>query len=418
MIAVLIDRLPAWILPPYGTTWVAMPAFCGLAARGVVLERVVATGDDPRRTLADLLAMDARGGGLLAAAAARGWPTAVITDDATLATAEAWEPLGGGTADVVKATVRYVPAATHGDVEQELERTSLARLFAAAREVVAAGGHRLVVVHVTSLGVAWDAPEEFRGAYVDPEDPPPPAGGRVPEFSVGGDTDPDLVVGVRHVFAGQLTLLDRCLDGLVAAVHESPAAASSAAKRAGWAVLVAGLRGFGLGLHGCVGGGGLPPYGELVHLPAVLVDPGGRMAAQRYGGLVTPADIGATLVEMLGGSVPAAEAVPPWGGVSLEPLFAAWRPRQRDRVFTTGTAGSAVTTAAWRLVARAMPDSGASRPPRLFALPDDFFELCDVADRCPEVAAELGMLLEAAGDGRTDRSWTVPLSPAATRGLA
>lgn len=430
MVAVLVDRLPAWILPPYGTTWVAMPALCGLAARGVVLERVVATGDDPRRTLADLLATDARGGGLAAAAAARGWRMALVTDDATLATAEAWGPGGGVAAAWAEATVRYVEAVAHGDVESDPERTNLARLFAAARELVAAGGHRLVVVHVTSLGVAWDAPEEFRNAYVDPADPPPPAGGDVPEFAVDGDTDPDLVVGVRQVFAGQLTLLDRCLDGLLAAVHEAPAAPSAgqmpaqrpapsaAAHRGGWAVLVAGLRGFGLGLHGRVGGSDLPPYGELVHLPAVLVDAGGRMAAQRYDGLVTPADVGATAVEMLGGRAAAPEPAAPWGGTSLEPLFATWRPQPRDRIVTIGGAGVAITTPAWRLVAATTSSPGEDLPPRLFTLPDDFFEFCDVADRCPEVAAELGRLLEEANTGRTDRSWLAVLTAEAVRGIA
>ena len=34
-----------------------------------------------------------------------------------------------------------------------------------------------VVIHATSLGVAWDAPPRFWDHYADPDDPPPPAAG-------------------------------------------------------------------------------------------------------------------------------------------------------------------------------------------------------------------------------------------------
>ncbi|MFM9026023.1 MAG: hypothetical protein ACKON7_11915 [Planctomycetaceae bacterium] len=55
LLVVAIDRLPAWILPAYGAAWVAMPRLTALAARGVVLDRVIATSDEPLATLADLL---------------------------------------------------------------------------------------------------------------------------------------------------------------------------------------------------------------------------------------------------------------------------------------------------------------------------------------------------------------------------
>lgn len=417
LMVVLIDRLPAWILPPYGATWVAMPALCELAARGVVFERLTATGDDPHCTLADMLAVDPDGPavrGLLPAAAARGWSTAVVTDDPALDTVEAWRPFGAGS----ETAVRHVAAVAQADVARDLEHTSIARLFAAAAELVAAGRHELVIVHVTSLGRTWDAPLEFREAYVDPEDPPPPAGALVPEFALGADADPDLVVGIRHVFAGQLTLLDRCLGALVGAVHARAGTATSeprpALAPAGLTLLVAGLRGLGLGLHGRVGGTGLPAFGELSHLPAVLVDAAGRMAAQRYSGLVAPRDLGATLVDMLGGPTARTATAEPHAGleaISLEQLFAAWRSMPRDRIITTAAGGCAVTTPAWRLVATGR------EPPRLFSLPDDFFELCDVADRCPDVAAELGRLLAEAAGGRGGRCWTAPLTSQAVRGL-
>jgi hypothetical protein len=53
---------------------------------------------------------------------------------------------------------------------------------------------------------------------------------------------------------------------------------------------------------------------------------------------------------------------------------------------------------------------------RLYAKPDDFFELCDVADRCPEVVDELAVLLAAVAAGDLPRAATAPLSPAAEQG--
>ena len=385
LLVVTIDRLPAWMLPAWGATWVSAPAIDGLAARGLVFDRLLATSLDPRDTSRDLAAA----GAVWSRAAEAGWPGAVVTDDPELPAR-------------MEGVERIEVAATAGtDTASTAEETNLARLFARARDVVAAGRHRLVWCHAGSLGVAWDAPDSFREAYVDPEDPPPPPGARVPCFQVDADTDPDRVVGVRQVFAGQLTLLDRCLGGLL------EAALSADGGR--WAILFAGLRGMPLGLHGVVGceagrrAGGLP-YGEWMHLPAILVDPLGRMAGQRYGGLAVAADLGATLVDLFAGSGRAASA--PAGGRSLAGLLESWSATPRDRVIVAAGDAAAVVTPDWQLVAE-RPRGGEERRPRLFAKPDDFFELSDVADRCAgvaeELAAVLGQLWQAGIDpGRHD----------------
>jgi hypothetical protein len=170
------------------------------------------------------------------------------------------------------------------------------------------------------------------------------------------------------------------------------------------------VRGLGLGLHGRVGTGPLPPFGELVHVPAILADATGRMAAQRYGGLVVPADLGATLRALRGGSALPLEADAPWQGRSLAGLLTNWSAPARDRVVVASAQGGAIVTAGWHLLA-AEP-----RPPRRFHKPDDFFELCDVADRCPAVAEELAPLAAAAANGDVRRGWMAPLREAAGGG--
>ena len=385
LLVIAIDRLPAWILPPYGATWVAMPTLTALAGRGLVFDRLYATTDDAQGTLVDLI------GGLEDAA--------LVTDDPRLAIAG---PMDGLQAH---ATVQVVEALPKATAEAEPEATTLARLFAAAADAVARGSRHLIV-HASALGIAWDAPEDFLAAYQDPDDPPPPPGAAVPDLVAGADTDPDLLVGIRHVFAAQLTLLDRCLAGLLGAAGDGP-----------WTVLVVGLRGMGLGLHRRVGAGDMPPYSELIHLPAILVDADGRMAAQRFAGLATPADLGATLLEMLGNAAAAELPHEPWQGRSLAPLLAAWSSQGRDRVIATTRGGDAIVTSGWQAVAPREPaDASAASSVRLYAKPDDFYELCDVADRCPQEVDELAGLLAMLAAGDTRQAWATPLSPAVERG--
>lgn len=369
LLVVTIDRLPAWILPAYGATWVAAPVIDRLAARGVVFDGVVATSDDPRDAVR----------GLLARVADR-QSAAIVTDDPER------------TAGVCQGDVITVPVASPPRQATDEPSSNLARLFAAAAAVVAERRYDLVWCHAGSLGMSWDAADEFREAYVDPDDPPPPAGAAVPNLAVTADTDPDLVTGLRHVFAGQVTLLDRCLARVIDAAGDRST------------ILVVGLRGMPLGLHGRLGPGPLPPYTEVVRLPAILVDPAGRMAGQRYGGLVTPADLGETLAESVaGGAVSPHE---PWQGRSLASLLTDWSIAARDRVIVTGAEGVAVVTPGWHLIRLLHHQEPVLR---LFAKPDDLFDLCDVADRCPRVVDDLRPLAEAAAAGDRPQAWTTPL---------
>jgi hypothetical protein len=398
MLLVTIDRLPAWILSAYGSTWASCPAIDALAGRGIVFDRVIARSDDPLDALADLAGRGpaaATAWPLLAAAEAAGWQPTVVTDDASFVAA-----LPAGVA------VRQLQPQAAVAVADDPEETGLGRLLAAAAEAAAGKACRFLWCHAGGLGTAWDAPAEFREAYLDPDDPPPPPGAKLPDLVVDGQTDPDLIVALRHVFAAQVSLLDACLGPLLDAV----ATCSAGRPRT---ILLAGVRGIGLGLHGRIGCGPTPPFSELIQLPAILVDYHGRMAAQRYGGLLLPADLGVTLLE-LAGARPATEP-DPRAGRSLVRLLDAWEPPDRDRIISRTTQGTAVATPAWQAVLPAATDS-AAQAALLFAKPDDFFEVCDVADRCPEVADELATLGRRAGDDPA-QAWSAPLSEPAVRGV-
>ena len=372
LLVITVDRLPAWILAAYGATWVATPALDSLAARGIVVDRVITPSLDFHATLRELACVAEGRSQLAAAAAAAGWRTTLVTDDPAVAQRMATDAVLG-----LDVGLRLVEAVAETDVAADDTATNIARLMTAAVAVIGSGAHQLVWIHIGSLGVGWDAPERHRDRYIDPDDPPPPTGASVPGFAVDADTDPDLVVGMRQVFAGQLTLLDSQLARVLQAVR-------------GWSVCFAGVRGLPLGLHGWMGVGGRDiPFGELVHVPAILVDAGERMAAQRYGGLVVPADLGCTLVDLLAG---------PGQGQSLAGLFVDWSACSRDQVIVTGPDGAAVVTPEWHLLV-SEPQTSSSEPQiRLYAKPDDFFELADVANRCSDQAEQLiGLLTKPPG---------------------
>jgi arylsulfatase A-like enzyme len=177
-------------------------------------------------------------------------------------------------------------------------------------------------------------------------------------MAVSPDTDPDLIVGARQVFAGQLTRLDEQVGRLLDAVN---------AAGGGWTVLIAGLRGLPLGLHGWLGTGGRPlPFGELVHVPAILVEGGERMAGQRFMGLVTPADLGVTLGELAGGEAVGRHVAAdrPWSGRSLAGLFEDWGAPERDRIVVADAAGTAFVTPTWHAI---LPSVDAGLAVRFFS---------------------------------------------------
>ncbi len=392
ILVITVDRLPAWILPAWGATWVAAPAIDSLAARGIVFDRLLTPAVDPQATACQLLGQGSDS--LLARAVDATWRVAVISDQPAIV--EAVEPPVGVAVTIVAPVIPAEPGADDSS-------TNLGRLFAAAAQVLADQRPALVWIHAGCLGAAWDAPEELRDCYLDPDDPPPPPGCRVPNVPVGAATDPDALVALRHVFAAQVTLLDRCLGRVVAA------------QAGGGLICVTGLRGMPLGLHDWMGGASdgpeqCLPYGESIHVPGILVDPAGRMAAQRYGGLITPADLGATLRELAGWSPPELSGDQPWRGQSLASLLATWQLPRRDRVVIRGPVGNAVVTPAWHcIVAHSAP---AHEQPLLFAKPDDFFEQANVADRCRNVAQELAEVLRVDGETDAGRAWQTPLSDA------
>ena len=397
---VTIDRLPAWMVAAWGATWVATPAITRLATAGLICDRVLVRSTEPLDTLTELATgrlplKSVKGGvgrGPLAAAVARGWRVTVVTD-----VPDQVHGMSGGDAGYRLVAVPPSSSATTTLSEKE---SGCGRVIAAA-EVELAGAD-LLWCHLGSLGLSWDAPQACREAFFDEDDPSPGDLAAIPDFDVTAKTDPDRVATVRQIFAGELAHLDDWLGRLVAA---------AATRWNRFGLLLMGVRGMPLGLHGRVGVDNPepPPYAELTHVPAILLDPAGRQTAQRFGQLVLPADLGATVHDLIVGEGSETTRPKPDSVVSGQSLAALlsgdtvpWRSFGRDRVLSGSQDGQAVAVADWSLI------RDASGNKFLFRKPDDFFELSNVADRSQEAALALADCLPNAGP-HVASDWERPL---------
>ncbi len=369
-IGLVFDCLHAGFLGPYGNTWVHTPALNRLASQAFTFDCALA--DSPQIDVAcrsywrTTHALAADGGGEEALLPARlragGLTPVLMTDDRLVAE----HPLADAFDEVVVIECRGSPR-----VAEELEQTHFAWCFARLVEWLdeAPDGYFLWC-HLGGLGAVWDAPLEYREAYREPGDPAPFPGAEPPERLLPADCDPDEVLGLVHAYAGQVSLLDACLGGLLSLLGDRTAL-----------LAVAGARGFPLGEHRRVGPCDLALYGELVHVPMFLRLPDGRGASARSHALVQPADLSATLLEALG-----IESVPSGYAASLLPVIRGEQEEVRDCAVVVGAgAERAIRTPAWYL--------RGTDPPELFVKPDDRWEANNVASRCGEIAEQLAIVL-------------------------
>jgi arylsulfatase A-like enzyme len=377
-ICLLIDRLHAGYLGAYGNTWVETPELDRLAAEGFLFEQFLI--DTPRpdeicrsywqgwHALLPSDASDSGGQALPTRLRELGVRATLMTDEPIAAR----HPMAAAFDQVIATDC---PGASR--IADSMDRTHLAEFFArAVDQIDAAREPFLFCCHLQGLGAAWDAPLEFRAAYVDEGDPEPTDSAEVPSWTLGEDEDPDRLLAVSQAYAGQVSLLDACVGGLLEFLRTSPAGKETL-------LVLASTRGIPLGEHRQVGPAHEALYGELVHVPLILRFPDASGATLRSQALVQPADVWATLLEwwalddLSGNPGPRGPAGSP-GPASLMPLISGQAASLRDRAAVVGhDRRRGLRTAAWYL--RDGPRA------ELYAKPDDRWEVNDVADRHPDV---------------------------------
>jgi len=395
IVVIVIDRLHAGYLGCYGNTWVSTPAFDRLAAEGFVFQQAIidspdladayeamwrgthaaerageSAGERPRETATGSLAELARRSG------AR---TLLLADEPTVADHPAAEAFD----ETAEPEESGEPTET-GDVgpAADVEATQAARLFAEASEQVVTDRPFFLWLHSRGLGGEWDAPASFRERYVDEDDPPAPTFTRLPTRRLPPEVDLDERFGLAQAYAGQVTLWDLCLGGFLAHLDETGLAENTA-------LALVSPRGIALGEHDDVGTADERLHAEIVQVPWLLRLPKSSGRLRRTQALVQPCDVYHTLAALLGaGTEPSG-----WGRDAMR-LFQG-RPTWRDRAVVGGRAARGIRTAAWYLLENiaggdSAAEGEAAPSSQLYAKPDDWWEVNDVADRCPEIVERLG----------------------------
>ena len=374
-VVIVVDRLGAAYLGPYGNTWLETPTFNALASQSLVCETVLAQSpalDDVYRTY----------WGSLRAIVGSGISAAFVTDDALLAE----HPLS---ANFRHRTV--VNAEATEQCAQDVAETGLARLFAAAAETLAGlAPPYLLWVHARGMAGPWDAPLEYREQFRDKEDPEAGDFATPPELRIGKDFEPDELLKLTHAYAGQVLLLDSQLGAfleLFAERHERETL-----------LAVTSPRGYPLGEHGRVGACDDALYGELLHVPLVVQFPENRAALARTQAILQPDDLAAALAEHFGH--------PPQIPSILWQQARSENHPPRELALASSHEQRAIRTPAWFL--RESIRDG-SMQQELFAKPDDRFEVNDVSSRCAQEVELLADMLHRHQPG--DRLSSAHLAP-------
>lgn len=395
LVCICLDRLHWGYLGCYGNTWVATPTFDRLAAEGFVLQNALCDTPDLASSYDSIwrgthAAERAAGRApndratLVERARAAGLHTMLVTDDATVG-----EHPAGAAFDEKAEFDPPVPCEPAADEEA----THLSRLFAETIDRLTAIRRPFFLwFHAQSLGGPWDAPTSMRNEYADEDDPEPPTFTEVPHRELPDDVDLDERFGISQAYAGQVTLVDACLGGLLEQLEETGVADDTA-------VVVFAPRGIALGEHGAVGSFDDRLHGELVQVPWLIRLPGGRGKLGRSHALVQSCDLYWTLAELLGSPAPQSPShdATSWGR-SVLPLIDGSVDALRDRALVVGRAETGVRTGAWYLRHRVANAAAADQDhadreealaDQLYVKPDDMWEVNDVADRCPEIVEQL-----------------------------
>jgi arylsulfatase A-like enzyme len=256
----------------------------------------------------------------------------------------------------------------------------------------------------------WDIPEAYRDRYVtvEPDEFELGEEGDVADDTVESDEEIDIeevaalidvpggAVGdvlseaelfrLRRTYAGTVTLVDRWLGELFAAMGRL-------GRMDDTLLIFTSDQGEPLGEHGYVRRFRPWLYEELIHTPLIIRLPGGKHGGIRHQAIVQTVDLLPTIVAALG--VPAVENPDsPIHGHDLLPLIRGQRTKVRDfACMGMDVAEFAIRTHLWHLVVPIEADPDEPRSAELFRKPEDRWDQNNVIDQNPEVAEHLELAL-------------------------
>lgn len=255
------------------------------------------------------------------------------------------------------------------------ERDSCAaRVFASGIDVLAEAAKRkpfALVVDSFDPHEPWTPPAKYLDLYGDPR-----YHGSWPgnvRYAHSGYMAAAAVRRLPTVYGATLTMTDAWLGHFLERFHAGSLAQDTV-------VVLLSDHGIMLGDRGWTGKPALELHPELIQVPFLLRDPGGRMAGRTTPYFVSPHDVGPTLLSMTG--VPAPSAM---NGSDLSPLLAGGAPHEARPFCYGGYANHFYyRDDDWAFIADAR-----DRGRQLFDLASDPGELRSVASAHPAVLAAI-----------------------------
>jgi arylsulfatase A-like enzyme len=368
-IVLVIDRLGAGYLGPYGNTWLETPGFNRLASQSLLCEQMLATSPDLATTYQSYWRSASGDGTLPQLARAAGCRCVLITDD------EAVSQFAGA-ADFDE--VQLITQSTRTRPATEVEETNFIHLIDVALEKLQSAREsdqpQFLWIHARAMNGPWDAPLEFRQQFADEDDPSPSENVEPPEQMLAKNYDPDQLLQIAHAYAGQVAVVDLGLQALLSGIDELP-------QRNSTLLAVTSPRGYPLGEHLRVGACDQALYGELLHIPCCVRFPQDEGALLRTHELVQPADLFATIADGAGWTADAEVQ-----SRSLLRIVRGDETPRRELLIAAHDQQQLIRTTAWQLRIEKTPDHDRHE---LFAKPDDRWEFNDVANRATDIIVQL-----------------------------
>ena len=280
--------------------------------------------------------------------------------------------------------------ASGGRYWEDETRSWAARVYtagAATLELAAQNRPFALVVDTFEPHEPWTPPRSYIDLYGDPayQGPEPCMGRyrRVRDYIKPARRD-EVLGRMRDLYAAEVTMTDRWLGVFLDRLHALGLAEDTV-------IVLVSDHGYLLGEHGWTGKIASMLHPQLIHVPFLIVDPGGRRAGGSTNWFAQTHDIGPTLLDMTGVKAPKT-----MNGTSLAPLLRGKLPRERRSMAYGGYADwHYARTERWAYIAA---NTGKGR--RLYDVRRDPGERHNVARRHPKLIDELERRVRREAGGR------------------
>jgi arylsulfatase A-like enzyme len=370
IIVIVIDRLGAGWLGPYGNAWIPTPALNRLAADSVLCEFMLSDSCDLAAVYRSYFSgvpawrtFESTQPSLAQLARDAGYETRLVTDAEEVAR----HPLASSFEHVDLLTWKRPALAAEAAAQTRLNDVFTTGCDASGRSTKP----KLLWIHAAAMNAAWDAPQGMRERVAAEDDPQPQVFVAPPSFALPKDYDPDFVLGIVQAYAAEIMAFDDNLGMLLPALE-------AACHPANTLLILTSPRGYALGEHLRIGIAGDALHGELLQVPLLIRYPDRATRLTRLGGLHQPVD----LYSLIAGAIQSQQFA------SLESFVHEIAP-----AITPGEIG--LRTTHWFYRQGGAGDEGVQQ---LYAKPEDRWEVNEVSQRAAEEVtafAELAQWFQA-----------------------